>query len=487
MDLQAPSRKKKSVLWRMTVPTFALCILVHGAFAQNSQPAPPVFLSPAPPVAATQNPDSKPKRLRVGGNVMMASLTRQPMPIYPSEAKKQHIEGTVVLHAVIAKDGTISQLQYISGPPMLMKAAMDAVRQWEYKPTILNGEPTEVDTTISIVFTFGGSPPSDSKGADLPANEEALLPSTENQPPPMHPGAARAVQAPYPDTPEGMKAQMEAALKAGAAKDNSHFDETLDSFAIENPTAWLTQSFGQDAGGKLVKDYETSLSKFKEHIKMISGFWQGSATSYLLVESSLVPKPPEGDEDSKPPRPVVALNIEDFRFQVRTGGVDPGDWVFSFVYVDGAFRIVGGTFAFWDDNWNRQKNELAIQRLQTAREVNRGIQGVEVLCPGDGLVRVFVSPKAQAESIKERVDPVYPENARKAGIEGTVLFHAIIGVDGSVKELELEDGDPALAKAAEDAVMKWKYKPTTYYENTEGRARPAEVDTAIAVQFKLPQ
>jgi len=303
----------------------------------------------------------------------------------------------------------------------------------------------------------------------------------------MHPGAARAGQALYPDTPEGMKAQMEAALKAGAARDKSHFEETLDSFAIENPTAWLTQTFGQESGGELVTDYETSLSEFKEHIKIVSGFWQGSATSYLQVESSLVPKPPEGDEVSKPPRPIVALKIENFQFHVRTGELDPGDWVFSFVYMDGAFRIVGGTFAFWDDKWNRQRDELAKQRLQTAREVNYGIEGVEVLCPGDGLVRVFVSPKAEAERIKERVDPVYPENAKKAGMEGTVLFHAIIGVDGSVKELELEDGEPAFAKAAEDAVMKWKYEPTMYYENTEGRSRPAEVDTAIAVQFKLPQ
>jgi protein TonB len=70
-------------------------------------------------------------------------------------AKTAHVSGTVVLHAVIAKDGTIQELQYVSGPPLLMKSAMDAVKQWRYKPTQLNGDPVEVDTTIDVVFTLG--------------------------------------------------------------------------------------------------------------------------------------------------------------------------------------------------------------------------------------------------------------------------------------------------------------------------------------------
>jgi len=102
-------------------------------------------------------PPPKPKGpLRVGGNVMQASLIRQPMPIYPQIAKTAHISGTVVLHAIIGADGTVQDLQYISGPPLLMRSAMDAVRQWRYKPTMLNGEPTAVDTTVSVVFTLGG-------------------------------------------------------------------------------------------------------------------------------------------------------------------------------------------------------------------------------------------------------------------------------------------------------------------------------------------
>lgn len=96
-------------------------------------------------------------RIRVGGNVQAAKLIRQPLPVYPQIAKTAHISGTVVLHAIIAKDGTVQEVQYISGHPLLLRAATDAVKQWQYEPTLLSGEPVEVDTTISVVFTLGGS------------------------------------------------------------------------------------------------------------------------------------------------------------------------------------------------------------------------------------------------------------------------------------------------------------------------------------------
>ena len=61
-----------------------------------------------------------------------------------------------MLHAIIGKDGTVEDLQFVSGPPLLLKSAMDAVKQWQYKPTLLMGEPVRVDTTISVVYELGG-------------------------------------------------------------------------------------------------------------------------------------------------------------------------------------------------------------------------------------------------------------------------------------------------------------------------------------------
>jgi periplasmic protein TonB len=101
-------------------------------------------------------PKAGPSRIKVGGNVQSAKMLRQVQPVYPAIAKTAHVQGTVILHAVISKDGTIEELQYVSGPALLMKAAMDAVHEWRYSPTMLNGEPVEVETTISVEFTLGG-------------------------------------------------------------------------------------------------------------------------------------------------------------------------------------------------------------------------------------------------------------------------------------------------------------------------------------------
>jgi protein TonB len=104
---------------------------------------------PPPPKAA-------PSRIRVGGQVQQAKMLRMVQPLYPAIAKTAHISGTVILHAIISKDGNVEQLEYVSGPPLLMRAAMDAVKQWRYQPTTLNNDPVEVDTTISVVFSLGG-------------------------------------------------------------------------------------------------------------------------------------------------------------------------------------------------------------------------------------------------------------------------------------------------------------------------------------------
>ena len=94
-----------------------------------------------------------PRRIRVGGLVQAAKLVKMAKPIYPANAEKQGIEGTVILRAVIGTSGQILSLApYNGADPALTKAAMDAVRQWQYQPTLLNGVPVEVATTITIVF-----------------------------------------------------------------------------------------------------------------------------------------------------------------------------------------------------------------------------------------------------------------------------------------------------------------------------------------------
>ena len=107
--------------------------------------------------AANDNNDSKtgrPARIVVSAGVMAGNIVRKVPPIYPVAAKKANIQGTVVLKAVIGKDGTIEELDVVSGPSELQQSSLDAVRQWIYKPFLLNGEPVEVETQINVIYSL---------------------------------------------------------------------------------------------------------------------------------------------------------------------------------------------------------------------------------------------------------------------------------------------------------------------------------------------
>jgi protein TonB len=109
--------------------------------------------------AASANPPPPPantmKRIQLGGIVEAAKILAQPQPTYPALAVQARIEGNVVLHAIIDREGHVSELQVVSGHPLLVQAALDAVRRWRYQPTELNHEPVEVDTTITVSFVLG--------------------------------------------------------------------------------------------------------------------------------------------------------------------------------------------------------------------------------------------------------------------------------------------------------------------------------------------
>jgi periplasmic protein TonB len=104
---------------------------------------------PPAPVVPREAPT---KPLTIGGGVMEAMLVKRIEPLYPKIAEIAHISGPVVLSAIIAADGTIQSLSVVSGNPMLAPAAEAAVRAWRYKPTLLNGQPVEVETLITVNF-----------------------------------------------------------------------------------------------------------------------------------------------------------------------------------------------------------------------------------------------------------------------------------------------------------------------------------------------
>lgn len=121
-------------------------------------PAPgPLSLGPVGPAGppTPPAPDTSHKRIKMGGQVEAARLISHPDPIYPYLAREAGIQGDVMLHAIISTDGRILELRVVTGSPLLVRAAVEAVQQWRYQPTLLNGEPVEVETTITVSFVIG--------------------------------------------------------------------------------------------------------------------------------------------------------------------------------------------------------------------------------------------------------------------------------------------------------------------------------------------
>ena len=114
----------------------------------------PSFVASAPVVVVAPPPHAA-GLAHVSSGVIAGNKVAGSSPVYPAIAKAAHVSGTVVLHAVISRAGTIQSLGVVSGPELLRASAVSAVQDWRYRPYLLNGEPTEVDTTITVNFSFG--------------------------------------------------------------------------------------------------------------------------------------------------------------------------------------------------------------------------------------------------------------------------------------------------------------------------------------------
>jgi periplasmic protein TonB len=134
-------------------PPCAICVPGSTGDLANANPIPnsignqPALL-PSPP-----KPVAHPPRI---SHMMEGNLIYKVQPIYPPLARAARIQGAVIIRAVISRNGTIENLQTLSGHPMLVAAALDAVRQWRYRPYILNGDPVEVETQVTVNFSLSG-------------------------------------------------------------------------------------------------------------------------------------------------------------------------------------------------------------------------------------------------------------------------------------------------------------------------------------------
>jgi TonB family protein len=147
---------------RLAIATMAEDVTVRSTTSTSSDqnlsdPAVCAALPPAPPPSVstpTVVEYGSLRRIRQGGNVQQAMLLGQVRPLYPAEAKAAGAEGAVIMETIVGRDGRILEVKVISGHPLLIQAAVDAVRRWCYKPTLLNGQPVEVVSTVSVNFVM---------------------------------------------------------------------------------------------------------------------------------------------------------------------------------------------------------------------------------------------------------------------------------------------------------------------------------------------
>jgi protein TonB len=230
-------------------------VFVASAHSQDHNTAPDTKTS-APPAAPTPRT----------GKVENAKLIHRVEPVYPPDAKKAGVSGTVVLNAVIAKDGTVQKVQYVSGPKPLVQSATDAVTQWRYAPTTLNGEPVDVKTNISVVYNLDAAAPSaaeESAAIDpqYKADVMRLLEATH-----YREAAAKAAKASF----ETSRAKLEESFPDTPSK-----DKIIDSFASRMVDLIQSQEFAD----RIVIVYHKYLSD--DDVKNLTQFYSSPAGQHF--------------------------------------------------------------------------------------------------------------------------------------------------------------------------------------------------------------
>jgi TonB family protein len=249
----------------------------------------------------------------------------------------------------------------------------------------------------------------------------------------------------YPESADGLKKLVDDIFVAVKSKDEAKISSYMSGLAIPDHGAWFVQTFGASEGARLEAKYIEMLPGTAKQIRGILEFsLQGERTT---VDVTLLQ-----NQEAKPGGMARAILDAMVRpvLMYRVGSGNPkekfGTYIGDFVYVDGGFRYV---------------HTRVWEQLSTAPPV-----------------RMSLGRDAVKANLIYRVDPIYPEEAKAAGIEGEVFLHVVLATDGTVKDLDLVKGDPILGKAALVAVKQWRYKPTLL----NGKA--VEVDSTVFIIFR---
>jgi TonB family protein len=256
------------------------------------------------------------------------------------------------------------------------------------------------------------------------------------------------VASSYPDSPDGFRQQLEDLVSAYKSGDQATFHAALEALAIPNADEWIARHFAPADVPKLQHDYPLSLDGFQQHASWVASNAARLPGWEMTAKPSELPPPPAAAPEQSVPSPGQQVFVENFRYgPLHPEAPAERSWVNSFVYVDGRFRYVGGTYPFWWEDLQRIRRPLA----------------------GD----------VHAARLIYKVAPEYPKKAREKRVEGVVRLRVVVGKDGTLHGFTVVTGDPLLTEAAIKAVRHWRYTPTLL------DGQPVEVSTTIDVTFQL--
>ena len=289
-----------------------------------------------------------------------------------------------------------------------------------------------VSSVIVILLTWIGAPTS---GWPQEAKQGAKA---------VAPAGSASVGA-YTESADGLKKLVDDIFVAVKSKDGAKISSYVSALAIPDHGAWFAQTFGAAEGSRLATKYSEMLPGTAKQIRGILEFsLQGERTA---VDVTLLQ-----NQEAKPggmARAILDAMVRPVLIY-RVGCGNPKEKFYSyigdFVYVNGGFRYV---------------HTRVWEQLSTAPPV-----------------RMRLGVDAAKANLIHRVDPIYPDEAKAAGLEAEVFLHVVLATDGTVKELDLVKGDPILGKAALEAVKQWSYKPTLL----NGKA--VEVDSTVFIIFR---
>jgi TonB family protein len=375
-------------------------------------------------IATLQSIDSsKPLRIRQFAGGPIPKALHKTNPVYPEEARDEHLSGSVTVEAVIGTDGSVKEVKPLNGPALLVEAARNAVLQWSFEPPAHNGAPVELVIPIELTFRLDGSPPAGN--------------STElNKPLP-----ATAPPVAYPEKGGGLEKELRDLQKARKAGDKTAADAILRSFVLPDPEHWFTRTFGEDVGKQMAGQYIPTSHVMVQQLQGIMNHLEDMKFNDVEVRKFDKPCDDHADDYVYPLLLARTEQIPLYEATYRNG--NSYQVMNSFVFVEGAFRYIGRV--------NIPDSLLFDEMRSKASDAPTAASNAKK--------SVKLGGNLAAGRLTRRVPPVYPVDARSKYVQGTVRLLAVIQDDGSIGELRVAKGVCSLSRAAIDAVKQWKYQP----------------------------